>query len=138
MEELTLHEFGNRPVSFSFLKKFLNWSIVILQSFRYLAYWFIYVYTHTHTHTFCFRFFSTVGYNKILDIVPCAIQQVPGLLFFFFFKSIIYIYTYYIYIVVYISVPHHLLQLFKKKEPYHHSQGSNVWGRGAAKTVFLS
>ena len=29
---------------------------------------------HTHTHTFFSRFFSMIGYYKILNIVPCAIQ----------------------------------------------------------------
>ena len=36
-----------------------------------------------HTYTFLFRFFSCIGYYKILRIVPCAIQQVSvGFLFF--------------------------------------------------------
>ena len=29
--------------------------------------------THTHTHTFFFRFFSTMGYYKILNVTPWAI-----------------------------------------------------------------
>ena len=34
-------------------------------------YWsYIYVYTHTHF----FRFFSIIGYYKLLNIVPCAVQ----------------------------------------------------------------
>ena len=33
---------------------------------------FIYIYTYTHL----FRFFSPIGYYKILSIVPCEIQQV--------------------------------------------------------------
>ena len=44
----------------------------------------LYIYTcihiHTHTHIyiyiFFFRFFSIIGYYKILSIVPCAIKQV--------------------------------------------------------------
>ena len=35
---------------------------------------------HTHTHTFFFRFFSIIGYYKILSIVPCAKRKVLGLL----------------------------------------------------------
>ena len=38
------------------------------------------IYTHIY---FFFRFFSLIGYDKILSIVPCAIQWVPvGYLFF--------------------------------------------------------
>lgn len=31
---------------------------------------------HTHTQIFFLRFFSIVAYYEILDVVPCAIQQV--------------------------------------------------------------
>ena len=31
---------------------------------------------YIYTHIFFVRFFSTVGYYKILSIVPCAIQEV--------------------------------------------------------------
>ena len=45
-------------------------------------YIYIYIHTHTHTHThtyihtymFFFRFFSLIGYYKIMGRVPCAIQ----------------------------------------------------------------
>ena len=56
---------------FSFFHNFLNWSIVDVQccvSFSCTAQWFSYIYT------FFFRFFSLIGYCKILSIVPCAIQ----------------------------------------------------------------
>ena len=32
--------------------------------------------TYTHIYLFVFRFFSIISYYKILDIVPCAIQEV--------------------------------------------------------------
>ena len=32
---------------------------------------------HRHTHPFSLRFFSRIGYPRILDRVPCARQQVP-------------------------------------------------------------
>ena len=32
----------------------------------------IYIYTHTHTHTYIF---SVMIYHRLLNIVPCAIQQ---------------------------------------------------------------
>ena len=35
---------------------------------------YIYVHTHTYTHIYFFRFFSIIGYYKVLNIVPCAIQ----------------------------------------------------------------
>ena len=57
-----------------FIKKtqnfFFNWSIVGLQcrvSFRCTAKWFSY------TYILFFRFFSIIGYYKILNIVPSAI-----------------------------------------------------------------
>ena len=30
--------------------------------------------TYTHTHSHIYVFFSIIGYYKILNIVPCAIQ----------------------------------------------------------------
>ena len=37
-------------------------------------YIYIYIYIYTHTHIFFFRLFSTVGYYKILNVVPCGTQ----------------------------------------------------------------
>ena len=34
----------------------------------------MYLYIFTHTHIFFFRFFSPIGYYKILSTVPCALQ----------------------------------------------------------------
>ena len=55
-----------------------HWSILDLQrcvSFRCTAQWFSYIYMYTDTHIYVyFRFFSIIGYYKILSIVPCAIQ----------------------------------------------------------------
>ena len=54
---------------------FFNWSIVDLQrcvSFSCAAKWFSY--TYIYLPLFFFRFFSIVGYYKILNEVPCAIQ----------------------------------------------------------------
>ena len=39
------------------------------------------MYTHTHTYIYFFRFFSIIGYYKILNIIPCALQS---LLFIYF------------------------------------------------------
>ena len=39
-------------------------------------------------HIFFFRFFSHVGYYRILSIVPCAVQQV--LIVYLFYLSIIF------------------------------------------------
>ena len=41
------------------------------------------IYLHTqlcvcvYIHIYFFRFFSVIGYDKILNIFPCAIQEVP-------------------------------------------------------------
>ena len=48
---------------------FLYWSIVDLQCFSIQQ-----NDSHTHIQTFFFRFFSIIGYYKILKTVPCAIQ----------------------------------------------------------------
>ena len=56
----------------SLLKQFY-WSIVDSQccaNFHYTAKWFSY----TYIYTFFFRFFSHLGYYRILSRVPCAIQ----------------------------------------------------------------
>jgi len=66
-----------------------NWSIANLQccvSFRWAAKWFRYIYIwYIHTYkmysffyknVFFFRFFSIIGYYKILTVVPCVIQSV--------------------------------------------------------------
>ena len=58
-------------INFPTLIFFFNWSIVDLQccvSFRCTAKWVSYI------CIFFFRFFSTIGYYKILNMVPCAIQ----------------------------------------------------------------
>ena len=36
----------------------------------------VYIYIYIYAYIFFFRFFSIIGYYKILNIVPCAIQQV--------------------------------------------------------------
>ena len=62
---------------------FTNWSIVIfftnwsIEIYKVLIYgiqtkWFSYTYKHASTQMHIF--FSSVGYYKILNIVPCAIQ----------------------------------------------------------------
>ena len=33
----------------------------------------LYMYVYIYTYIFFFRFFSIIGYYKILNIVPCAI-----------------------------------------------------------------
>ena len=51
-----------------------NWSIVDLQCFKCTAKWFsFYIYRHTYI-CFFFRFFSFIGYYKILNTVLCATQ----------------------------------------------------------------
>ena len=35
----------------------------------------VYIYTHAHPHTHTFIFFSIVVYYRILNIVPCNIQD---------------------------------------------------------------
>ena len=65
-----------KVVAFSFLLLF-NWRVVDLQccvSFRYTAKWFSY--THIYINLFFFGVFSILGYYKILNIFPCAIQKV--------------------------------------------------------------
>ena len=45
----------------------------------------IYIYMHIYTydtHIFFFRFFSLIGYYKILSIIPSAIQYLVDYLFY--------------------------------------------------------
>ena len=35
----------------------------------------IYIYIYVYTHTFFFIFFSIMVYHRVLNIVPCAIQE---------------------------------------------------------------
>ena len=62
-----------------------NWSIVDLQfcvsgvqQSDSVIYIYIYIYTHTHTYTYIHiyfsRYFSLIGYNKILSILAKPIQ----------------------------------------------------------------
>ena len=69
------------------LYNFLNWSIVDLQyciSFRYTAKWFSYIYmcvfVCVYIHVY-FRLFSTIGYYKILNIVPYTFWVLSTFLF---------------------------------------------------------
>ena len=58
-----------------FSPDFKSWSIIDLQycvSFRCIAKWSSY--TYICRYLFFFRFFSFIGYYKILSIVPCALQ----------------------------------------------------------------
>ena len=45
---------------------------------------------HTHTHTFFFRFFSVIGYCKILSIFPYGIQQVL-IVYLFYMQWCVYV-----------------------------------------------
>ena len=49
----------------------------------------LHTHRHKHTHTFFFRFFSTIGYYNVLNIILCAIQQV--LVYLFYIKQCVYI-----------------------------------------------
>ena len=63
---------------------FFYWTIVDLQycvSFRCIAKWFRYIYVCVYIY---FRFFSIIGYYKILNIIPCAIL----LLIYFMYSSL--------------------------------------------------
>ena len=44
-------------------------------------------YTHTHTHTI-FRFFSLIGYYKMLSIVPCVLFSRSLLVIYFIYSSV--------------------------------------------------
>ena len=65
---------------FKFFKLFifLNWSIIYIQycvCFRYIAKLFRHIYTvYTYSCMYSSWFFSVIGYCKILNIVPCAMQ----------------------------------------------------------------
>ena len=87
-----------RIVFFLFFCFFFFWNILDLQchvGFRCIAqcfrYIYIYIYVclcvcvyncmHTHIYIIC-RFFSLIGYYKVMSIVPFAIQWVLGNLFY--------------------------------------------------------
>ena len=59
----------------------LIYSVVLVSSVQKsdsvtYIYIYIYIYTHTHTHTFFFKnIIFHYGLSRILNIVPCAIQQ---------------------------------------------------------------
>ena len=65
----------------------------MFQVYRKVIQLYIYIYIHIHTHayvcvhmyTFFLRFFSIIGYYKILNIVPCTICR--SLLFLYFIYS---------------------------------------------------
>ena len=54
-------------------------------SFRCTAKWFNYMYmcVYIYIYTHSFRFFSHIGYYKILSVVPCAIESVLVVYLFF-------------------------------------------------------
>ena len=63
-------------ILFFYLIFILYWSIVDLQycvSFRYTAKRFSYTYTYIHSF---FRYFSHIGYHRIVSRFSCAIQYV--------------------------------------------------------------
>ena len=67
---------------------FFNWSIVDLQcciSFSCTAKWFSYIFFF---NIFFFRFFSHIGYYKILSIVPCALYSRSMLVIYFIYNSV--------------------------------------------------
>ena len=66
-----VYEVYRNEVTFTMLCQSRVYNKVIQLYIRY-----IYIYTHTHTHTSLFRFFTIIGYYKILNIVPHAMQQV--------------------------------------------------------------
>ena len=63
-----LHCWATKEALFFF---FFNWSIVDLQCCRCIANWLIYKYVYIYI-----RLFSIIGYYKIVNIVPCAIELV--------------------------------------------------------------
>ena len=65
-----------------FLKKYFYCSTVDLQCLKCTTKWFSYTYTY-------FRFFSIIGYFKILNIVPCDIYS-RSLLFIYFIYIVVY------------------------------------------------
>ena len=72
----------------AFLKFILKF-VYLLKQFTiftiFTMFYYFQVYTHTHIYIYIyiyFRFFSPIGYYKILSTFPCAIQQVSdGYLF---------------------------------------------------------
>ena len=67
---------GDLHYSLSFLKFFLMYKNIDLQScacFRCTVKWISY--THTYIHSF-FRFFSHIGHYRVQSTVPCAMQRV--------------------------------------------------------------
>ena len=66
---------------FLFKKYIFCWSIVDLQCFRSTARWFWYKYTYIYyfwiIHILFLKLFSSIGYYKILIMVPCAIYSKP-------------------------------------------------------------
>ena len=78
----------NIPTFHDYIRSFFNlifnlyWSIVDLQcvNFRYTKVIQLYIYVYIHTNIYIYplflRFFSHIGYCRILNRVPCAMQQV--------------------------------------------------------------
>jgi len=65
------------PVVSSFILFYFTFYQIIVDlqccvCFRYTANWFLCIYIYIHF----FRFFSHIGYNKILSRISCAIQEV--------------------------------------------------------------
>ena len=71
-----LEFFSNKVFLFIYFLIFKNWYIVNLQCCVccQVIQLYIYTYKYIYIYTFFFRFFSLIGYYKILSIVPCAIQ----------------------------------------------------------------
>ena len=64
------------------------WSIINLQcciSFKYTPKWFSYLYA-LYIYIFFFKFFSIVGYYKILNIVSCIIWYILIVYIYFIYK----------------------------------------------------
>ena len=79
---LTLFFFYVCSIFYKFL--FYTINIVDLQccaGFRCIAKSFRYMYIFIHVYPFFFRFFSNIGYDRILNRVPCGIQSKPEMCF---------------------------------------------------------